>query len=284
MTCVRATAGSLTGCFVLVVALSVSAPARSQVIDAVASGGGQCFAFTDSGLDTFIVTENIVSQMCDAVSVNGDRVGTSGAAVRVLFNTTPFVDVQTVAEQENGNSGPNVRANGQAELTYLSTTRFIDGLAPPFIPGLLPLRVAAPWAITDFGTEGMTASIRLTILDSDGAVFFSDTQTLFSGHATDTYELFGAPEPFEPFTITIESTCSSVAPANGISLCQAVIDPLIEFDQPTFDATFGGSGYVLADFWEIAQSGNLVPEPGFGAMIAAGSLGLALVRRRRGVR
>jgi hypothetical protein len=198
--------------------------------------------------------------MCDAAFASGDRTAKSISSVRVLFNATPFAEVQTHAEQTNG-VRPNVRAAGQAELTYQSDTRFVDGLAPPFIPGQLPLRISAPWAMNDFGTEGVSATIRLSIFDSDGAEFFDDTQVLSSGEEGGEYVLFGAPEPHEPFTITIESTCSSVAPDDGESTCLAVIDPLIEFDQATFDATHGANSYVLSQYWEIGQSDNLFPVP-----------------------
>ena len=269
----------LTGC--LLAAVGTATRSHAQQIDAIASGDGQCFAFSASDSDSFIVTENIVSQMCEAVFISGSRFGQSISSVMVLFNATPYAGVQTLAESVDGTGGDPVRASGQAELTYLSTTRFVDGVAPPFIPGQLPLRVTAPWAMTTFGLDGSIASISLTILDSDGAVFFTDTQTLTAGNETDTYVLFGAPEPMDFFTIMIAATCFSGASDDEFANCQAIIDPLIEFDQPTFDATWGAASYPLADFWEIAQSPNLIPEPGFGILGSLGALGLATLGRRR---
>lgn len=267
---------------VLAIGLAMTATASAQQIEAIASGNGQCFAFSDFGQDSFIATENVVSQMCDAsASISSQqRFGRSISSVRVLFVAAPFADVQTFAESMNG-VGSQVRSAGEAELTYLSSTRFVDGVAPPFIPGELPLRLSARWAMTTFGSDGSSASIRLTILDSDGAVFFSDTQMVNSGSLEDEYVLFGAPEPLDPFTITIASSCASIAPENGLSRCQAVIDPVLEFDQPTFDATWGAASYPLGDFWEIEQSPNLVPEPGFGHLLGVGLMPLAAVARRR---
>lgn len=271
---------------VCVAAFALPRPALAQggPTDAIASGDSQCFAFSVIDEDSFLVTENIVSQMCDAVFISGSQFAQSISSVRVLFNATPFADVITFAEQTNGPPSA-ARAFGQAELTYFSSTRFIDGIAPPFIPGQLPLRVAAPWAMNVDGATSSNASIRLTIYDSDGAVFFSDTQTRFTP-AIDTgeYVVFGAPEPLDFFTIEIESTCAAIAPVDGEANCQAIIDPLITFDQATFDATWGASSYVLADYWEIGQSPNLVPEPGFAGLIGLGGLALGWAGRRSGRR
>jgi len=76
----------------------------------------------------------------------------------------------------------------------------------------------------------------------------------------------GAPEPHEPFSITIEAVCSSVAPDDGKSTCRAIVGPPIEFDQAAFDATHGANSYVLSDYWKIGQSDNLgiVPAPVMG--------------------
>lgn len=273
---------------VLSIALLLSVqPAQAQPTGAFATGNGNCRAFSVIDQDSFFETANIVSQACDAAFISGSRFGQSIVSVRVLFNATPFADVIAFAEQTDGVPSAT-RADGRATLTYYSTTDFVDGISPPFIPGNLPLRIAARWAMNVDGASGSNASIRLEILDSDDEVFFSDTQTVGSSAIeTDEYVLFGAPEPLDPFTITIESTCNAIAPEEGEADCQAVIDPLLEFDQATFDATWGPLSYPLDVYWELVQSPNLVPEPGVGSMLAWGALALVGATssvRRRGAR
>jgi hypothetical protein len=68
-------------------------------------------------------------------------------------------------------------------------------------------------------------------------------------------------------------------------------DPLVGFDQAAFDAQFGASSFILADYFGFVFSEGLapvtppaVPEPSMLLLLATGLAICALMSRRRAVR
>jgi hypothetical protein len=69
---------------------------------------------------------------------------------------------------------------------------------------------------------------------------------------------------------------------NGYMATSATIDPIVEFDQATFDSAMGSSTFLLADYYRFDVSPNVpaIPEPPAMLLIGPGLLGLARLRKQ----
>jgi hypothetical protein len=84
-------------------------------------------------------------------------------------------------------------------------------------------------------------------------------------------------DPGYPYVVEALAQCDVSGPGE----CQAVTDPVFEFDQATFDAQMGASTFSLADYYGLEYSPNLAPEPSSAGLICAALLGVAYAVRRK---
>ena len=262
--------------------LSLSNITHAATASARASGDGRCDAYTLFDGASYTTTANLSSAMCDLTYQSGSRFGQSTSRVAAYFYTEPAVDVQTTSVSEDGFDG-GVFTSATSTLTYQSDIVLTS--PPPFFPGRWPLLLSSKYSMTDFGTSGVTASVWLYVEQSDGDIFFQDRKRLGVDPAEGSYILQGMAADTEPLTIILEATCTSSAPGDGSSSCQALIDPLIEFDQATFDDIYGDNSFVLEDYLAIELSPNLspppVPVPAAAWLFGSGLIGLIGAARRK---
>ena len=267
--------------FTIILFMSLSDITHAAPVSAVASGDGRCDAYTLFDDNRYTTTANISSLMCDVTYQSGSRFGQSTSRVGASFYTEPVVDAQTTSVSRDGFDG-GVFTSATSTLTYQSDIVFIT--APPFFSSRWPLLLSSSYSMTDFGTPGVTASVWLYVEQSDGDIFFQNRQRLGVDPAEGSYFLQGMAADTEPLTIILEATCTSSAPGDGSSSCQALIDPLIEFDQATFDDIYGENSFILEDYLAIELSPNLspapVPVPAAAWLFGSGLLGLIGAARR----
>jgi hypothetical protein len=92
--------------------------------------------------------------------------------------------------------------------------------------------------------------------------------------------------PANPFyTIELVAGCTAFAAGNDPELgdgadCSATVDPVVRFDQETFDALYGSASFPLEDYYRFEFSEN-VPEPAHALLVLTGGLVLAAAGRQR---
>jgi len=273
--------------------LAVASPSLA-LTDATSQGTAHCSALTfptPAPIDFGPTTAEIVQLGCDRLGTQGAPPFVTTTQSVVILNTghsaIPVADVQLSLSLLDG-TGANSAftfASGQAQINYEADIRLKQ---PTPFNGRIPILLFSRWSIDR--TVGADASVRvqvshLTPIGPEGGTrqrirSFGDPTEQIGG----TFVIgFGAVRG-PAINIQIDSSCDtrrfSLRPGVSAIDCQAVIDPIIAFDQATFDATMGANSFVLADFFEIGLSTNL-PEPGTAPLLALGLLGLASQGRRR---
>jgi hypothetical protein len=111
-----------------------------------------------------------------------------------------------------------------------------------------------------------------------------DTNFLSDEPKTDGIEWFGTVRTGEVYGFFVSSACHSLNDAAQGTACLAQADPVIEFDQATFDEALKENTFPLGDLLEIAYSPGyevFAPEPAHGALAALVTLlRLARIRSR----
>jgi hypothetical protein len=86
------------------------------------------------------------------------------------------------------------------------------------------------------------------------------------------------------YSVQVYALCEATVIGTGTSVCSAMVDPFIGFDQATFDAQMGPNTFALDQYYQFVFSPNLpVPEPETYALMLAGLglVGFAARRRHR---
>ncbi len=260
---------------IVLIAFLLPAPS-SALSNAFAAGTGECTTFGDfanreEGAFSSVVNAN--TMMCDKSTQSGNRFAQAVTNINVLFVKEPIVDVQASASQDNG--GNNTIAVASGFLRY-ETDIQLKG-PPPMAISSVPVIARSPYAMNTFGLPNGSATVFMTVDQPASGVFVQERRTFGVDAAFGEIVVKGPVLVGVPIEIRIEATCGVTAPSVGISGCQAIIDPILAFDQTAFDAIHGPNSFVLADFFEFGLSSNL-PEPGVGVLLGFFAIGLSMRR------
>ncbi len=225
------------------------------------------------------------TETCDSLVDHGS-LGTTQHVVEVTvtFSLPPQIDVQVDATSfppdHCATCGPAADASGWITMQYQVALR---ESAP--LPTLIPF---------DYVPVSYTARAQVSSddpRDTEATVSVPGSQVGFyappSFHETVTAKMI--PDQVYDVRMSVSAFSFTVPPASWSSNHQAVADPVFELDQQTFDETmelWGAETFPLADYFELAYSANLVPEPsptllGAFALLSLALLRLALERSRR---
>lgn len=228
-----------------------------------------------------------------------DRLGTGYQAnSHVQTDFGPGIPLVGIVHATASASSSGILTQASASSGGTVTYYFeIEEEAPsPFSPGAFPIYFEAKGEGSLSGgfdpDTGTSASASFTAIASMAGVEFGlrnvhSSETSFESFEDSTVLDLEPTSPSNPF-YRVEVAVGCEASASGLSgTCQAVADPLIRFDQATFDAVHGSSSFELADYYRLGFSENLpVPEPApalllvMGALVLLGAGRLRLARDR----
>lgn len=273
--------------------LSSFTPPAEALSIATGSGTTSCTASSSPAkFSSFVTTEQIAVQTCSDAFAQFESDGSvsfeTETIVRVstVFAAAPMADVAVTATTFQNPAGltRTLRSAGTARFAYEFD---LDGFGPAGFSGQVPLSIRSPWEINR--DQGASALVQVTLRDNrnppqSDRQFVTRAENAPGGIIGGTFVIGIDLETSVVIGLIIESACSiDTAPQLGSVECQAVIDPVIEFDQARFDAQQGANTFNLASFYSINTSANL-PEPGTGLLLGLCAMGGAALRRKTHLR
>lgn len=250
---------------------------------------------------------------CDKTVSSGGATATGIARGMVSLTRIPQGEAVSHAQSTGSRSGDYNRGTFAYSVarTWIDYEVGVAQIAAPPIEVLVPVLVRARGDVT----ASMPEVHRHVYTDPDGDTYVESLARSSSsgyvevnlsslglweplvarsegGHAALEYRGAFDMMPGESHQITMLAVCRSEAQVMDRTVwgflgtvsseCQAVVDPILSFDQATFDTRMGVDTFSLARYYQIAYSANLVPEPATWMSMAGGLLAvLAALRRKR---
>ncbi len=257
------------------------------------------------------VSETRVVTSTDSISCTNTAAGfggtvTTNATTAINFTTAP----STSASADASGSGWKFDAQSGGG----SSTKFFVGLVslvtPPVTIATIPVSFTASGGVTIDGGiySGTSLGSAFTQFRNPHDPSFTfptdDFSILVSGVGAaafdETFTLdLALPPPGEYFNVLMGAFCAAraIAPGGpddpikaGSTSCSAFLDPVFAFDQAAFDIQMGMDTFMLADYYRIdlsenliapPQNGGSVPEPATLALMGFGVAGLGFTRRKK---
>ena len=196
------------------------------------------------------LSSGIATAACDsAYESNPCPVGCyvlDGAVMSVWigFGNPVWVDVEGVAHVQGGGGASFA---GEA---FLDVYMAVDQIAAPPTPvTAIPVTIKTRGEVKGDGNYSDMNSY---------AMAYGPDGTPYSLPLNSTTDLMIAPGA--SYKIELNAGCQAVANSSvlgGVSTCQSVVDPAVEFDQAAFDAEMGSNTFPLAEYYQGEYSPNV---------------------------
>jgi hypothetical protein len=189
----------------------------------------------------------------------------------VYWSDIDVVDLQTGASHAHFGLAPEADVSGA--VTFLGGLGYFEDFHGD-------ASVDYSMAVEETGnppTSGGTVPVKVTWMgeaQTDGWAY-AITGASFNGYS---FIVPGVVDfnltPGNEYSGSVYASCSAMATyiyGVGYSECQALSDPVFEFDQAAFDAEMGGNTFPLADYYSFGFSPNLTAAPEPSSLILFGT-------------
>jgi hypothetical protein len=195
-----------------------------------------------------------------SLALSCDTMNTSGQAVGSVETTLEWPLLADVMGSVTGSAS----FEGEAWIEFWVA---VDQFATP------PTNVdSVPVVMTDSGDTSVDGSGGAT-----ASVEFPSSGPEYNVPVVEQLSL----TPGDAIAGSIDAFCWTDTYPSGSGECQALVDPVFQLDQATFDTQMGGNTFPLASYYDLELSPDVgVPEPASVALIGAGMLGLGYAVRK----
>lgn len=149
-------------------------------------------------------------------------------------------------------------------VAFVQLQAFVDANFPNSAPSLFEAAAVARLSIREKNSSPVIQNREAGLLSNGGAGLLEDTHVELG--------FFDALSNHDYRVVLEAITTLRRVPTGYFAEAFAYADPLITFDQATFDATWGENSFPLADYYEIEHSPGIVfaPEPSTLLMAVVG--------------
>jgi len=217
---------------------------------------------------------------------NGSHISATATAsgrIAIWGMNTPVAQAEARAQLTpyDDQSIDSFETEARSDITYTFKLEEITD-APVPDNALIPLKVRVfAFAAVDGGSAGAGVTFGSAVLASTGDLFGYGLSKIDGPKYAYVGIVAGGEKTVSAGGYCRVSVSHSPIAFVGFSSCNVMADPVIEFDQDTFDAQWGAQSFPLADYYRMVYSPNVeLPEAEAWISAAVACFALAAARRR----